>query len=212
MKVYPTRWDYIHPYIEGKRVLDIGPAELVGSINSAKADRWLFGRMAKVTASLDGLEQSEVQVKALSEQGYNIRQGDAEDFNLGRQFEVITAGEVIEHLSNPGRFLDCARQHLVQGGRLVLTTPNRYSVVYLFYLLRTGRVPRYEKPIAKHVLYFDSDALHSLLERHGYTNIDIGYCKWVGLPSKKRYTLWLMDLIRRFRPDFLPVLVATAQK
>jgi SAM-dependent methyltransferase len=210
---YETRWDFIRPYVEGKLVLDIGPAELVGTINRQKYERWLHRKVTNVAERVIGIENNPEQVKALTELGYDIRQGDAEQFQLGEKFDVVLAGELIEHLSNPGKFLDCARKHLVEGGRLLLTTPNRFSVLEFYSVIKRGKVPTYKKPIAKHVIFFDSDSLASLLARHGFTNIEISYCKWVGTPvSRKRFRKWLVEFVYKHRPTLLPVLLATASK
>lgn len=207
---YEVRWDFIRPWVEGKRVLDVGPAELVATDNVDKFDRWIHGRVAQVAESLVGIEKNSEQVQALRDQGYEIRQGDAEQFDLDERFDVVLAGELIEHLSNPGMFLNCARRHLGEGGRLVLTTPNRYSILTLLQVLRRGEVPPYRKPIAKHVVYFDASSLADLLERHGFSDIEIDYCKWVGAPSEKRRERWLLALLSRYRPALLPVLLAVA--
>lgn len=210
--VFENRWDFVRPYVENKRVLDVGPAELVGTINKEKFDRWIHGKIAKVASSLSGLEKNPEQVRALAGMGYNISEGDAEAFNLNKEFDVVFAGELIEHLSNPGRFLECAKNHLGNGGKVVLTTPNRFSILSFYHVIRTGRVPTYRKPIAKHVLFFDEDSMRSLLERHGFQRIWIGYCKLVGMPSKNPIARFLVELSGRYRPKLLPVLLAVGYK
>jgi len=53
--------------------------------------------------------------------------GDVDDLPgvLGpRRFDAIVAGEVLEHLENPYRFVRDCREALRPGGRLVLSTPN----------------------------------------------------------------------------------------
>lgn len=209
-KVYQQRWDFILPYIQGKNVLDIGPAELVGTVNQEKIDRWLHGKIALEAASLVGVEQNIQQINVLNALGYDIREGDAENFSLSERFDIIVAGELIEHLSNPGCFLENVRKHLVPGGKLILTTPNRFSIIAIYKILRTGKVPVYQKPIAKHVLYFDSDSLRSLLERHGFSKIGIDYCAWVDYP-KSGWIGWIVKLTSYFRPVMLSTLLAVAE-
>ena len=207
-----TRWDFVRPHVQGVSVLDIGPAELVGTVNRYKFDRWIHKRITEVAKRVVGLEVNQEQVQALRDMGYSIVLGDAEDFALAERFDVILAGELIEHLSNPGKFLDCAWRHLKPGGKLLLTTPNRYGVLALFSVIQSGKVPTYRKPIAKHVAYFDGDALTSLLSRHGFTDTYIDYCKWVGAPSPSRRDRFLTDITSRYRPVLLPVLLAVTHK
>jgi SAM-dependent methyltransferase len=209
---YVSRWDFIRPLVVKKRVLELGPAELVGTMNRHKIDRWIHRKIAGVAEKLVGLEINREQIEALSDMGYDIREGDAEQFDLNEQFDVIIAGELIEHLSNPGKFLDCVRKQLVTDGQLVLTTPNRYSVLSLANVILSGKVPSYEKDIAKHVVYFDSDALNSLLRRHGFASIEFEYCKWVGAPSPRLLIRQLVNIVSTARPAMLPVLLASARK
>jgi len=210
VKVYRTRWAFIKPFVVDKTVLDIGPAELVGTINRDKEERWLHKKIASVATRVVGLEINEEQVSALRAMGYDIRQGDAEDFDLGERFDIVVAGELVEHLSNPGRFLECARRHLHPGGILLLTTPNRFSAGAFLTVLRRNRVPSYEKPIAKHVMYFDEDSIRSLLTRHGFTNISVSYYEWVGAPPKGLWVRLVNVLLRRFRPSLLSGLLVAA--
>jgi SAM-dependent methyltransferase len=210
MRVSTYRWDFLLPLVEGKKVLDIGATELVGTLNKQKRERWIHGRIAEVAERLVGLDVSAEQVEVLRTEGFDMRVGDAETFELPETFDVIVAGELIEHLSNPGCFLDRARAHLRTGGILALTTPNRYSTQSILAVLKTGTHPRYEKPIAKHVAYFDSDSLTSLLERHGFRNVTISYCKWVGAESSSSLKRAFIEVVARFRPTMLPTIVATA--
>jgi SAM-dependent methyltransferase len=211
MDVFTYRWDFLRPLVEGKSVLDVGPAELVGTVNKKKRERWIHGQMAEVATRLVGIEASEEQVQALRTEGFDIRLGDAETFDLGEEFDVIVAGELIEHLSNPGVFLERARRHLRPGGVLALTTPNRYGALSILAVLRTGEHPRYLKPLAKHVVYFDSDSLSSLLERHGFGNVDVSYCRWVGAESSSWARRRFVDVVSRLRPTMLSTMLVTAR-
>ena len=96
--------------------------------------------------------------------------GDAQTMELGRTFEVVWAGEVIEHLSCPGGFLDAARRHLGDRGLLVLTTPNVFAVSNFVY--RIGGRPRVNRG---HTCWFDEVTLGQLLRRHGYDVVEISY-------------------------------------
>ncbi len=52
------------------------------------------------------------------------RQGNAETFDLGSQFDLITSFQVIEHLYDPKAFVANCIKHLLPGGILLITTPN----------------------------------------------------------------------------------------
>ncbi len=211
METYDTRWAFIQPYVEGKKVLEIGPAELIGTTNQEKENRWLHKQISLVADKLIGLEISPEQVAALTQMGYDIRQGNAENFELGEKFDVIVAGELIEHLSNPGNFLECAKRHLNPGGTLVLTTPNRFDYTGFVKILRTGKTPAYTKPIAKHVMYFDENALSDLLIRHHFSPIQTAYYLTVGRPIRRFRAKLIKNILRKYRPNLLAGLMIVAQ-
>jgi SAM-dependent methyltransferase len=208
---FKTRWEFIEPYCKGKSVLDIGPAELTGTVNKEKLERAVWPRIVSVAKKVIGLERSPEQVHTLRELGYDIRQGDAQNFDLGETFEMIMAGELIEHLSNPGLFLECVKRHLEPGGVLVLTTPNRFSATDYFSYFRRNLIPTYDKPIAKHVAYYDENCLLDLLSRHGFKNFSIGYYEMVGQPPQHLTTKIMLAWLRKWRVRFLPGLMVSAR-
>ena len=66
-------------------------------------------------------------VAALVRDGYRAVCADVQDLDLGRQFDTIIAGEIIEHLENPWAvFYKAVRKHLKRGGQLIITTPNPF--------------------------------------------------------------------------------------
>lgn len=205
------RWDFIAPYVKDKDVLDIGPAELIGTDNRHKEERALHNLIRSTAGSVVGLEKNQEQVTALQARGYNIRHGDAESFHLDQQFDVVVAGELIEHLSNPGLFLDCVRDHLRPGGKLVLTTPNRFAFVRFLSLFLRNSIPEYDKPIAKHVAYYDAVCLRDLLTRHSYGRFEFGNYEWVGERGGSLKAAPFRAVTRRLRPRFAAGLMVAAE-
>ena len=70
----------------------------------------------------------------------NLFQADLEkleDVKLDETFDVIIAGEMIEHLNNPGLFLQGIQRFMNAETSLVITTINAYSAFrFLIYGLR----------------------------------------------------------------------------
>ena len=77
---------------------------------------------------------------------------------------MIVAGELIEHLSNPGIFLKNMHMHLKNSGRFIITTPNAYALRYTIKHLLSGIVV----PNSQHAFYFDYFTLKELCERHDF--------------------------------------------
>ena len=93
-----------------------------------------------------GIDINTSNVERLKRLGYdNIYIASAETFELQQQFDTIIAGELIEHLANPGLFLQQARKHLAPNGRIVITTPYpawRYKLFVRFVMLFRNFLPK----------------------------------------------------------------------
>lgn len=118
------RIEWIVEHIRGKDVLDIG---CVGESYTCGHSRWLHGILRKYARFVMGIDNNFDGVMRLREKGYNCVFANAENFSLPYKFDVVVASEVIEHLCNPGLFLDCVKRHLRPNGYLILTTPNARS-------------------------------------------------------------------------------------
>ena len=176
------RFNWIVKQCADKRVLDVGACgvrkEYVGNPHL-----WVHAAIAEVASGAVGIDISGEMVEYIRRRGYDVRVGDAEDFDLNETFDVVHAGSLIEHLSNPGRFLDCAREHLDNGGRLVLTTPNgQHPRSWLFGHSSPG-----------HLQLYNLDILERLLRRHGFRIVERRYLDVMPNPTLKGslYTAFL---------------------
>lgn len=194
------RWEVIKEFVAGKEVLDVGCAELLGTVHAeTKAERWLHEKIRKLAKEVVGIDINKTEVEALRARGYNIILGNVEQVDIGRRFDVIVAGELIEHLSNPGLFLENMKRHLKDSGVLILTTPNRFDFYTFMKAIISGTQPSYEKPIAAHVHYYDVNSLQALAKRHDYEVSDFYYYT-EGFPTwKSKLTL---QPITKARPNF----------
>ena len=102
-------------------VLDVGFALR----DHAEGNVWLHELLCQKARRVVGVDRIIPGVAETN--NYNIVTADAESMKLNEKFDLIIAGELIEHLSNPGLFLEGARKHLKEGGRLILTSPNPWD-------------------------------------------------------------------------------------
>jgi 2-polyprenyl-3-methyl-5-hydroxy-6-metoxy-1,4-benzoquinol methylase len=116
---------YLVSVVKGRKVLDIG---CVGHrVDLAEDGEHLHTLLRGSAGSILGVDILPKEIELLRSRGFNVICQDITAQPLNEKFEVIIAGEVIEHLSNPGGLFHAAVQMLAPGGRLVLTTPNPYS-------------------------------------------------------------------------------------
>ena len=136
-----SRIDFVQSALEGS-VLDVGHAvgPLHGIVSKGRS-------VAAIDIAIKKPEKGVVKADAMRM-----------PFK-GRAFGSVLAGELIEHMEKPGSFLEESRRVLKKGGLLVITTPNRKSL-----LNRMFRA--YEKPA--HLSLFSKEELFSLLKEHGF--------------------------------------------
>jgi 2-polyprenyl-3-methyl-5-hydroxy-6-metoxy-1,4-benzoquinol methylase len=98
-------------------------------------------------------------------QGYEVVHLDAEALEADERFDSVVAGELIEHLENPGLFLAGCRRVLKPDGRLVLSTPNPFAVLHAAIFLKDGRARPFHP---EHTGWFCAQTLGQRLERAGF--------------------------------------------
>lgn len=91
--------------------------------------------------------------------------GDAEllgSYFIEERFDLIVAGEILEHLSNPGQFLSGCNEILDENGTIVLTVPNAFGARRLVHNLLG--VENYHPD---HTFYFSENTIRTLAARFG---------------------------------------------
>lgn len=129
-----ARHELMLKLIQGPRILDVG---CTGHFVEPTRGVHARIRQAFPDAEVWGFDLSPENVKEMQEFGFeNVDVGDAQDFSYDQKFDTIVAGELIEHLESPGRFLSCARAHLAPGGRVIVTTPYPFALLHFLYAAR----------------------------------------------------------------------------
>lgn len=142
----------------------------------------------------------------------NYRKQNAEDFNYKIKFDIIFIGDLIEHLSNPGLFLQSCRRNLKDDGVIIITTPNCYNLFNL-----AGKLSR-EEPIVNndHVCYFNSRTLSRLLEKNNFTVKETGYLYTLNIDHKESFKKKFLNIIyyilSKFTSKYIETLVIIAAK
>jgi len=88
-------------------------------------------------------------------------------------FEVITACELVEHLSEPKKFFEEAYRLLKRGGLLFVTTPNASSMFGWRAARKFCRAINFDTPFRDetHVSYFTSKSIESILRQCGFSRV-----------------------------------------
>ncbi len=194
------RQQFLESYVKGKSVLDLGSIEHDLYRENIKSGKWLFAKLQKNAKQVIGIDFLKEAVEELSAQGYDIRYGNVErldESELSEEFDVIIAGELIEHLPNPGGLLRSVKKFMTPQTELVLTTPNAFGFGRFF-----DALIRRERCRNDHVGYYSVKTLKQLL---GYYDLEakkfLFYCN---ISGKKRSVF--LSYIRRFLFSFFPYL------
>lgn len=78
-------------------------------------------------------------------------------------FDVIHAGDVIEHVSNVGGFIEFCRDSLKPGGHLIVSTPNPHA----FEFIKRARVHGMIPANAEHTCWISAPSMNELCRRYG---------------------------------------------
>jgi 2-polyprenyl-3-methyl-5-hydroxy-6-metoxy-1,4-benzoquinol methylase len=91
---------------------------------------------------------------------------------IGTDFDVVIASEVIEHLYDPRRFLGNAHAILKSGGTLILTTPYHGYLKNLA-LAASGRMDKHFTVDwdCGHIKFFSVKSLSAMVEERGFHDI-----------------------------------------
>ena len=206
MDIFHTKRDLITSLIDStESVLDVG---FWGQAVKKDSRNWPHKILLKHAREVYGVDLE--YDESLLDNPERYTKSSAENFSIDKEFDVIFASELIEHLSNPGMFLDCCAKHIKSDGRLILTTPNAFS---LFTIL--DKFVKHEPSVnSDHTVYFNRTVLEKLLQKNGWYVEDVGYYdSFSGNAGWKREVVrMLYHFVNLFSPKFMDTLVVVAKK
>lgn len=166
---------YLIDAARGKRVIHLGFVDARNMEEKLESSTWLHAQLASVAAELVGIDTDARGVEVARSLGYEVYVADAEsaesiEATAVAPAEIVIAGEIIEHLDNPGGFLDAMCKLIAPGGSLVITTPNSTALTNVLFGLARREVQN-----ADHVGWHSWRTLEALLSRHRYDVTELAY-------------------------------------
>jgi predicted TPR repeat methyltransferase len=200
----PNRIRYLEPYITGKKLLHLGCVR--HDWQESLSSDWIHAFLEKY-ADTTGIDILESDIEELKKRGFNVQQGNAEEFDLNTTFDVIFAGELVEHLENLKGFCDSCKRHMSTNSLLIITTPNSFGIRYW---IRYAAIRKKTRFNTEHKCWFDSETISTLLEHNGFEVVRVDY---LPLDSPTMRTPWrqMVGALERAFPQFAPVLLVIAQ-
>jgi 2-polyprenyl-3-methyl-5-hydroxy-6-metoxy-1,4-benzoquinol methylase len=187
-------------------VLDVGCSDHGRRPATAGARaKWLHGLLVDAGYSVLGIDLLDDELEWMRDQGYEVARVDAQAMpDLGEPFDSIVAGELLEHLENPGQFLAGCRRNLKDDGHLILTTPNAFGLVWQLAYLKHRR--GYDRTFnLEHTCWYCAQTVRQLLEREGFAINSIRFVDDLR-PEASESALYrtfarLWSVSRQFLPD-----------
>ncbi|MGD9627994.1 MAG: methyltransferase domain-containing protein [Pyrinomonadaceae bacterium] len=208
------RLDFIKSLCVGKKVLHLGCTNYPYTRDSIREGMLLHSTLAERAGQLYGFDADEDGLNMLRELGFGgLYRADLEkldELELEEKFDVIIAGEMIEHLNNPGLFLEGIGRFMNSDSELVITTVNAYCAMRFFQYGVSRSKGRNEPVHPDHVAYYSYSTLCGLVERHGLTVSDF-YFYDLGLehrPFASRLQRIVNDISVRLSPQLADGLIA----
>lgn len=185
----------------GKTVLDLGCIDHCYDRAMSLGQNWLHKRIKLVARKVVGIDILSEDIKRLNQQGYNIIDADVEKLNLSKKFDVIVAGDLIEHLSNIGLFLQRVKIHMNKNSVVIISTPNPFSIEQFLSILFDNRVA--VNP--EHTVWLDPKVMFETTRRAGLKVVDFYWIRTRFGCHVQRF-FWASTLIsflfRKFRLSF----------
>lgn len=204
-RIVHDRMDIIADYVKDRKTLDLGVVDSrrkkhATSDRLEKLPNLLHSRICEINPDTVGVDIDEEGVEILNKRGHNTIVADVHHMDLGEKFDTIVAGEIIEHLPNPGLFLDNIYKHLTDDGVAIISTPNPFNAK------QSWKIWRYNRPSVheEHTCWLDPMTIKCLC---GYSNLEIVAGYWVQ-PKGTVLKTWK----RFFRNYFCDTLMVVVKK
>ncbi|MBC7797024.1 MAG: class I SAM-dependent methyltransferase [Pyrinomonadaceae bacterium] len=177
------RVPFLKNLCKGKKVLHLGCTDHPYTDVVIKNDMLLHFELGKIAGEIYGFDYDQEGIDVLKSHGtkhlYLADLERLEEVPLDETFDVIIAGEMIEHLSNPGLFLKGIQRFMTAETKLVLTTINAYCGMRMLIYGFRGKGGANEPVHPDHVAYYSYSTLKLVVDRAGlnvehFTFYDVG--------------------------------------
>jgi 2-polyprenyl-3-methyl-5-hydroxy-6-metoxy-1,4-benzoquinol methylase len=210
------RRGFIARACKNRSVLHLGCADWPLTGESLKDGTHLHSLLSKVSNRLFGVDLCEPGLSVLKAHGFvDLIQWDAEclgELRLGSKVDVIVAGEILEHLSNPGLCLEGISSLMVEPEcKLIVSVPNAFSIRHFVpFMFR-----KVELVLPDHTAYYSLNTLSQLVRRYGLQVSEIYHYAEVSRKTSplKRFAKRVLNatVIRAF-PQVAEGIIAVIQR
>jgi 2-polyprenyl-3-methyl-5-hydroxy-6-metoxy-1,4-benzoquinol methylase len=190
--------DYVKNLEKNKKILDIGCTDMPNiSLHSNFLHKKICENVNKKVKVL-GVDNNKNKIKKMKLQGYNCINANILKKFTKQKFDLIIAGEIIEHISDQNKFILSLKNLLSKNGKILITTPNPNGVMsvlgYWFF--------KNERGGEGHVLWQSPKTLKLLCLKNKLLVKKVYHCDW----DYRFYWMYLgyfFELFKRLKPTLL---------
>ncbi|MEW5801264.1 MAG: methyltransferase domain-containing protein [bacterium] len=182
---YIPKHEFIRLHVKDRDVLDLGCVAHSLSFCLNFPHRWLHNTIRSHARSALGVDLLEKEITELQKMGYNVIYGDAQTLRLGRKFDVVVCGDLIEHVANPAALLDTMACHIQDDGIAIVTTPNPFAITRFFNILADG----WTAINTEHTFWICPQTMFQLVDRSRLCVADFSWLK-TDFPMLTTHRFW----------------------
>jgi hypothetical protein len=182
-----NRDEIIVDLVRDARVVHLGCADWPYTDRRIEEGRLLHDLLLKASRHCIGVDLNDERLDRIREEYPEDEFTTFADLGTISKESVLVAGEVIEHIENPGSFLESLSNRVQAGTQLLITTPNAQSLKQALRGLVGGEVQHPD-----HVVLFTQNTLVELASRYGWECTSFSYYN-----SRTRSRSFLRGLCRK---------------
>lgn len=207
-KIYKNKRELIDELISlDDVVLDVG---FWGQGIGVNDKNWVHNLLLNHSKNVYGIDL-DFDINKLDNKN-NYQKVSAENFNFDIKFDTIFSGDVIEHLSNPGLFLESCSRNLKKEGSLIIATPNCFNFFNI-----TEKISKSEPTVNKdHTCYFNRKTLAQLLQKNGWKIDKIAFLYSLDVNYKESFKKKILNifyyLLSKITSKYITTLIIIAKK
>jgi 2-polyprenyl-3-methyl-5-hydroxy-6-metoxy-1,4-benzoquinol methylase len=192
------RMDFVLDRCKGKKVLHLGCVDEGLTAERINSGELLHFKLISIAAEVWGVDISKEGIQLLKEHGAdnlvvgNIERIDEIEELKQHDFDIILSTEVLEHLNNPGLFLQGVKKLFKSNTAMIVTVPNGLRLTGLM-----CQIKGYEFVHPDHNYWFSYKTAKTLMEKNGYHIEEIlAYSFFNSNPSVKNIIRKIWNIIR----------------
>ncbi len=176
-----TKNDFLRQLAIGKKILHIGCVDHTFFDDRIKGAQWLHSILTEcaqdclgIDIDKDGIAKIKTKFNYDNVIYWNILTEPVPAQVKKQKWDYIFLPEVLEHIANPGEFLQALRTKLKPlAKQLVITVPNALALRNFLYALKNR-----EEANTDHKFFFSPVTLSKLLFETGFTPLEFFFCNY----------------------------------